>query len=198
MEILFLDDLIKRGISKTTIFNEIVKLEKEFFPKYHYNIEDIKKFHELSNGYSLILVYKDSIIGYLIPILFKNKDYLQILTVAVDKKHQKDGYGTKLIKRCENIAKSLELKRVIGRADVSYPIVKILKKLKYRSMQLKDFNENFYETGLGLVGVWKGFWLPLKYLARLAKEERQKLKKEGFLETENGYVHKIINKFNLN
>ena len=64
--------------------------------------------------------------------------------------------------------------------------------------QLKDFNENFYETGLGLVGVWKGFWLPLKYLARLAKEERQKLKKEGFLETENGYVHKIINKFNLN
>lgn len=95
----------------------------------------------------MILIYKDNIIGCLIPILFKNKDYLQILTIAVDKKHQKKGYGTKLINRCENIAKSLKLRRVIIRADVSCPIVKILKKLKYRSMQLKDFNE-FTKEGI--------------------------------------------------
>lgn len=147
MEIMYLEEAVANGFNKTSIFKRIAELEKEFFPKYPYNIRDIKKFHELSNGYSLILIYKDNIIGYLIPILFKNKDYLQILTIAVDEKHQKKGYGTKLIKRCENIAKSLKLKRVIIRADVSYPTVKNTKKLKYRSMQLKDFNE-FVKEGV--------------------------------------------------
>lgn len=147
MEIIYLEEAVAEGFNKTFIFKWIVELEKEFFPKYPYNIKDIKKFHELSNGYSLILIYKDDIIGYLIPILFKNKDYLQILTIAVDKKHQKKGYGTKLINRCEDIAKSLKLKVVIIRADVSYPIVRILKKLKYNPMQLRDINK-FTKEGI--------------------------------------------------
>ena len=85
--------------------------------------------------------------GYLIPILFKNKDYLQILTIVIDKNHQKKDYGTKLIKRCEDIAKSLKLKQVIVRADVSYPILKTLKNLKYFPMQLGEFNK-FIKEGV--------------------------------------------------
>ena len=113
MEIFFFEDLIKNGFSKTTIFNEIVKLEKEFFQKYHYNVKDIKKFYWQSKVYTLILLDKNRIIGYLIPLLFKNKDYLQILTIAIGEKYQKKGYGTKLIKKCEEIAKSLKLKKII-------------------------------------------------------------------------------------
>ena len=46
--------------------------------------------------------------------------------------------------------------------------------------QLKDFNENFCETALGMVGVWKGFWLPSKYFKYLSKEERENVREEGY------------------
>src|SRR3989338_11510366 len=140
MKILFFEDLLKKEFNKTIIFNEIVKLEEEFFPKYHYNLKDIQKFYRQSKGYTLILLDKNKIAGYLIPILFKNKDYLQLLTIAVSKKYQKRGYGTKMLKRCEEIAKMLQLQRIITRAEVSYPILKTLKNLKYIPMKLKDIN----------------------------------------------------------
>ncbi|MEK0348147.1 MAG: hypothetical protein QQN44_07455, partial [Nitrosopumilus sp.] len=85
MEILFLNTAIKKGFSKETIFDKIISLENEFFPKYPYSLEDIKNAHEQSRGNSLILIEKNELIGYLMPILFKNKDYIQILTVAIDR-----------------------------------------------------------------------------------------------------------------
>ena len=147
MEILFLEKLAKSGFSRTKIFNEIVELEKEFFPKYYYNIKDIRKFCKQSNGFTLILLDKNEVIGYLISLLFRNKDYLQILTVAVNKSYQKKGYGTKLIRKCEEIAKSLKLKRIIIRAENNYTILKTLKNLKYKPMGLKEINE-FKDDGV--------------------------------------------------
>ena len=141
MEILFLDDAVKKGLKKIVIFKQIEKLEKKFFPEYPYNFKDIKNAYQKSNGSTLLLFDKNKIVGYLIPLLFKNKDYLQILTIAVDKNHQKKGYGTKLIKKCEEIADSLKLKRVIIRADVSYPILRILKNLEYLPMKAKEIDE---------------------------------------------------------
>ncbi|MBI2101301.1 GNAT family N-acetyltransferase [Candidatus Woesearchaeota archaeon] len=127
MKITSLEAAVKSGISKNLIFKKIAGLEREFFPNYPYNINGIKKSHKLSNGCTLIAFDKGNVIGYLIPLFFKSKDYLQILTIAVDKKHHKKGYGTELIKKCERIARSLKLKSVILRADVSYPILKTLK-----------------------------------------------------------------------
>lgn len=147
MEILFLEDLIKKGFSKTSIFKEIVRLEKEFFPEYPYNIKDIKNFYQQSKGYTLILLNKNKVVGYLIPLLFENKDYLQILTLAVDRNYQRRGYGTKLIRKCEEIANLLKLKKIIARADLSYPILKTFKNLKYGSMQLEEINE-FIKEGI--------------------------------------------------
>ena len=147
MEILFLEDVVKNGISRNFIFKKIAELEKEFFPKYPYNIKDIKKFHKLSNGYTLIAFDKDNVIGYLIPLLFKSKDYLQILTIAVDKKHHRKGYGTKLIKKCEKITKNFGLNRIIILAEILYQILKTLKKLGYRPMQTEDINK-FTKEGI--------------------------------------------------
>lgn len=141
MEILFFEDLLKKGFGKTIIFNEIAKLEKQFFPKYYYNIRDIEKFYLQSNGCTLILLDKNKIAGYLIPILFENKDYLQILTIAIGKKYQKGGYGTSLIKKCEGIAASLKLRRIIIRANISYQILKTLKNLEYLPMKSEEIKE---------------------------------------------------------
>ncbi len=147
MEIIFLEDLIKRGFNKLTVFKETAGLEKEFFPQYPYNIKDIKKACQRSKGYALILLDKDKVVGYLIPLLFRNKPYLQILTIAVNKKYQKKGYGTKLLERCGETAKSLKLKKIIIRADVSYPILKTLKNLGYMPMGLEEIKE-FIKEGI--------------------------------------------------
>ena len=147
MEILFLEELTKRGFSRARVFNEIVKLEKEFFPQYHYNLQDIKKFCKQSNCCTLIFIDKNRIAGYLIPLLFKNKDYLQILTIAVNKNYQKKGFGTELIKKCEEIAKALSLKMILVRAGNSHPILKTLENLRYKPMDLKLIN-GFIDEGV--------------------------------------------------
>ena len=98
MEILLLDKLAKNGFKAHDIFLEITRLEEEFFPEYPYTVNDIELFHKRSSGHSLILIGNNKVCGYLIPILFDSKDYLQILTVAVDKESQKRGYGTSLFK----------------------------------------------------------------------------------------------------
>ncbi len=147
MEILYFKDLIKKGFNENTLFKEIAKLEKKFFSQYPYNVRDIKQFCQKGGGYTLILLSKNKIVGYLIPLLFKNKHYFQILTIAVDKNYQKKGCGTKLIAKSEEIAKSLKLRNVLIRADISYPILKILKNLKYKPMQLGDIKK-FIKDGL--------------------------------------------------
>jgi len=147
MEILLFEDLINKGFSKNAIFKEIAGYEGEFFLEYPYTVKDIKEFCQKSRGYILILLDKNRIIGYLIPLLFRNRDYLQILTIAVGRNYQKRGYGTQLIRKCEEIANSLRLKRVIVRADVSYPILKTCKNLKYLTMGLRDINE-FIKEGI--------------------------------------------------
>lgn len=141
MEIASLADLVKRDFHELTVFKEIVRLEKWFFPKYPYDIKDIKQACQKSNGCTLILLDKNKVIGYLIPLFFKNKNYLQILTIAVNKKYQKKGCGTKLLERCEETAKSLKLKKIIIRTDVSYPILKTLKNLKFTPMKLEEIKE---------------------------------------------------------
>lgn len=147
MEILYFKDLIKKGFNENIIFKEIAELEKKFFSQYHYNVRDIKQFCQKSGGHTLILLSKNKIVGYMIPLLFRNKHYLQILTIAVDKNYQKKGYGSKLITKSEEIAKSLKLKNVLIRADISYPILKTLKNLKYKPMQLGDIKK-FIKDGL--------------------------------------------------
>lgn len=136
-----------RGFSKNAVFEEIVRLEKKFFPKYHYNVKDVREFHRQSKGYSLILSDNDKVAGYLIPVLFHGKNYLQILTIAINKIYQKKGYGAKLIKKCEETAKSLKINKVIIRADVQYPILKTLKNLEYHPMKLKEISQ-FIKEGI--------------------------------------------------
>ncbi len=147
MKICFLDDLVKKGFDKIDLCNKIARQEEEFFPQYPYNTGEIKNACEQSSGNALLLVDEKKVVGYLIPLLFENKNYLQILTIAIDKNHQRKGYGTKLIEECEQIAKSLRLKRVISRVDPSYPPLKTFKNLGYAPMRLEEIEE-FISEGI--------------------------------------------------
>ncbi len=136
MEIILLDKLE----NKDNLFVNIVKLEQEFFPEYPYNLNDIKDAHQKSRGKSLVVIYENKLIGYLIPMFFENKNYVQILTIAINKNFQRKGLGKQLIRTFEDSLKLENINIILARADISFPILKMFKYLKYKPMNLKEIN----------------------------------------------------------
>lgn|SRR3989338_1881385 len=134
MEIVFIGSIR----NKENVFNDIAKMEQEYFPEYPYTAKEIREFHRRNKGKSIIALHKNKVVAYAIPLLFKNKAYAQILAIAVSKGIQRKGLGKELLKACEESLREEQVGCIISRADVSVPILKLFKSLKYRPMDKEE------------------------------------------------------------
>ena len=147
MQILPIEVSIKLGLRTSAIFDEIAQLEKEFFPKYPYSAAEIEKAHAKSDGKSMIAMDDGKVIGYLVPLFFDDKQYTQILTVAVHKEYRRKGYAQKLVEHFERCAWEKGIKTIFVRAALSYPIICLFLKMKYLPLD-KTAMDAFISEGL--------------------------------------------------
>jgi len=126
---------------KSSDLNQLYALDKKCFPpEISYSRKYIKQLLEMENKIGIVLTIKFKIIGFVLAV--KYGEVSVIVTLDIDPKYRRKGYGNKLIKALEKQLKREKIKIIILQVNVNNKsAISFYKKNGY---EITDEMENYY------------------------------------------------------